>query len=83
MSNKPNITKVWNAKEAREQTKPFDLKDAMFSIGQAIENQENKVLISPSKFVDENLKHELMSRGYRISYFTDQFCGLQGLLIEW
>lgn len=31
----------------------------------------------------KKIKGSLDNRGYKISYFTDHFCALQGLLIEW
>jgi len=76
-------TRRLTAKQARQETRPFGYMDAMKSIEEAIINQENKALIYPAKLLDENLKEELMIAGYKTSYFTDNFCGLQGLLIEW
>ncbi|GEM_PF-3539503 len=83
MDSNQKDTKIWSADEARQATKPVDLEFVMRMIGTAVRNNDNKVIIHPTKLIDDNLKNELMSKGFKISYFTDGIIQLKGLLIEW
>ncbi|MCY4781699.1 hypothetical protein ORI89_18760 [Sphingobacterium sp. UT-1RO-CII-1] len=75
--------KHYTAKEARAKTKLFNLDEAMKQIEDDAESGRNKTFVHPSILVDENLTVELFKLGYKVSYFTDQFLGEKGLLIEW
>ena len=70
--------------EAKSLTKSITVDDVYKRIKeQAIPNHENKVYYHPSIFFDENVKEQLLKNGYKLSYFTDQMLGEQGLKIEW
>jgi len=72
------------AKEARELTKLVSFEDVVKRIkSQAIPNHENKIFYHPSTFFDDEVKEQLLTNGYKLSYFTDQVLGEKGLIIEW